>query len=169
MASFRISKIVRLFAAAALCQTAVTSPAESLEAREQKSSTNLTLVTSEGLRALVDESALFKRGEKLQELAYSTPDRNRLTGSEGMNLTIDYIYETLTGLGDYYDVELEPFSLPISSGNATLAVDDVIDPSASLLSYSPAGVVVEEIVPVANLGCVTVCFHTKPKRFLINC
>lgn len=109
-------------------------------------------VTSKALRATVKESALFKRGQKLQDIAYATPERNRLTGTLGHNNSVKYIHETLKSLGDYYDITLEPLNVPFSSGNATLITGST-NQNASLMSYSPAGTATAEIAVVPNVGC----------------
>ena len=94
-------------------------------------------------------------GQILQDFAYATPERNRLAGGPAHNATVNYLYDTLAALGDYYDVQFEPFVFLYSAGNASFAANGV-DQSASLMTYSPGGDVTEELVPVANFGCEAV-------------
>ena len=73
-------------------------------------------------------------------------------GGPGHNATVNYLYDQIAGLGDYYTVEFQPFVELYSSGSASVVVDGA-DQEASLLTYSPSGQFSETLVAVANLGC----------------
>jgi hypothetical protein len=68
----------------------------------------------------------MNHAENIQNIAYGSPERNRVVGSIGHNLTIKYIVEQLQGL-DYYDIELQPFSTTINEpqSNDTAAEKEV--------------------------------------------
>lgn len=114
----------------------------------------LPLVQSNQLRRVLTRTALLGHANKLQEIAYETPERNRVAGSVGHNKTVEYIYDTLAATG-YYDVELQEFTYVFSEGNVTLSAAGT--PYVSeYFQYSPAGSIVAPLIPVANLGCVAV-------------
>ncbi|KAF9254562.1 putative leucine aminopeptidase 2 [Marasmius fiardii PR-910] len=113
------------------------------------------LVDSEKLRSQITPEALLQHAQVLQNFAFATPERNRLVGGVAHNQSVQYFYDTLTGLGDYYNVTLQPFSvLAYTAGNFSLNVDGAPAPAnVGLFEYSPNGNVTESLVPVANLGC----------------
>lgn len=92
-------------------------------------------------------------------------------GGQAHNDTVTYIYETLTALGDYYDVTLQPWSSVVQvSGEASLAIDGTNITEATLMEYSASGDVSAPLVPVSNFGCDQVCidfasnFHPKRRK-----
>jgi hypothetical protein len=98
----------------------------------------------------------LKGAEKLQEFAYSTPEKNRLMGSKGHNDTVKYLKKTLESLDGYYKVELQPFSSPVQiNGTFALTVDGTTTESGAM-EYSPSGNVSAPLVVVSNLGCEAV-------------
>lgn len=99
----------------------------------------------------------------MEDFAYSTPERNRVFGSPGHNLTINWIHDSIKALGDYYDVDFQPFVELYAAGNASLKANGV-DQAASLFQYAPSGAFSEEIVPVAKLGCNAVRLGTVTTR-----
>lgn len=113
-----------------------------------------TLVDSQTLQAAITQEALLSRAQTLQDLAYASPERNRVFGSEGHNATTDYLYNTIAALGDYYTVEFQHFVETFFGGNVTLTTaDGQAVPDASLLTYSPSGHVIRPLVAVSKLGC----------------
>lgn len=106
------------------------------------------------MQASISEEALLSKAADLQEIAYATPDRNRVFGSEGYNGTVDWLVSLLSAppYSDYYDVSTQSFQAEYSAGNATLFVEDE-DQGASLMTYSPSGSVSAPLVQVSNLGC----------------
>ncbi|KAG7091941.1 hypothetical protein E1B28_008333 [Marasmius oreades] len=111
------------------------------------------LVDSKKLRSQIKLEALLEHAKVLQGFAFATPERNRLIGSVAHNQTVQYIHDTLTHLGDHYDVTLQPFSvIAHTGGNYSLTIDGA-PTNASLFEYSPNGSITELLVPVANLGC----------------
>lgn len=107
------------------------------------------------MRKIIDSSDLWEKAKILEGFAYSTPERNRVFGSPGHNSTLNWIYNSIKALGDYYDVEFQPFVELYTNGNASVKADGV-DLTASILQYSPSGKLSEKLVPVANLGCNSV-------------
>ncbi|KAL0258706.1 hypothetical protein SLS55_006208 [Diplodia seriata] len=111
-------------------------------------------VDSEELQAAISGDALLGHEEQLQSFAYAYPERNRIMGGQAHNDTVTYIYETLTALGDYYDVTLQPWSSVVQvSGEASLAIDGANITDASLMEYSSSGNVSAPLVAVSNFGC----------------
>lgn len=81
-------------------------------------------------------------------------------GGAAHNDTVNYIYNTLTALGDYYDVQKQEWSSLIQTeGNATFSANDV-PLQADVLSYSPSGDVTAPLVLVNNLGCDAVSLNS---------
>ncbi|KKY26412.1 putative peptidase m28 [Diplodia seriata] len=111
-----------------------------------------TPVTSDALQNDIDSAALLDHAENLQAIAYQTTGRNRVFGSPGHNFTTLYLYELISQLDEYYDVEYQPFIETFSGGDATLTVNGE-DQQAELMTYAPNGQVEAPIVAVSNLGC----------------
>jgi carboxypeptidase Q len=104
-------------------------------------------------------SELLKKGQILQNFAYATPGRNRVIGSPGHNATINYLVEQLTAL-DYYDVSVQPFTVPTATANLTINGRPY---EVSPMSFTPGGSSSASVVVVANLGCDAVS-----TKFTIN-
>ncbi|KAL9614334.1 MAG: hypothetical protein Q9167_001137 [Letrouitia subvulpina] len=113
---------------------------------------DLPLVKPNLLRKAVLRSNLRAKSKVLEGFAYSTPERNRVFGGPGHNATVNYLYDQITALGDYYDVAFQPFVELYTAGNATLVANGE-DQAAEIFTYSPSGKFTEPLVPVANLGC----------------
>ncbi|POS77063.1 leupeptin-inactivating enzyme 1 [Diaporthe helianthi] len=109
-------------------------------------------VTSDALQNDITSQALLDRAGDLQAIAYMTTGRNRVFGSPGHNFTSLYLYELVSQLEDYYDVEYQPFIETYSGGDASLVVNGE-DQGASLMTYAPSGQVEAAFVAVSNLGC----------------
>ncbi|KAK8205723.1 hypothetical protein IWZ01DRAFT_52635 [Phyllosticta capitalensis] len=141
---------IAIVAACAHGSPAVVDRHSSLRLRQA----NSTLVDSASLQAAISEEALLSKAADLQEIAYATPDRNRVFGSKGYNGTVDWLVSLLSAppYSDYYDVSTQPFQAEYSAGNATLFVENE-DQGASLMTYSPSGSVSAPLVQVSNLGC----------------
>lgn len=114
---------------------------------------SLPLVDAAALEQAITEAALSTKAQELQDIAYSTPNRNRVMSSEGYNLTVDWITGYLDQMSDYYTYEIQPFIALYSEGNATLTVGGEKIPSAEIFEYSPGDVVEAEFVLVDNVGC----------------
>jgi hypothetical protein len=75
-------------------------------------------------------------------------------GSPGYNLTVNYLYDTIAKLGDYYDVQFQTFEAEYSDGTEYFYVD-CIDQNATLMTYTTSGSVNNTVfVLVLNLGCM---------------
>lgn len=73
-------------------------------------------------------------------------------GSPGHNFTALYLYQLVSQLEEYYDVEYQPFIETYSGGDASLVVNGESQ-NASLMTYAPNGQVEAPFVAVSNLGC----------------
>ncbi|RPA98448.1 Zn-dependent exopeptidase [Choiromyces venosus 120613-1] len=115
---------------------------------------DLPLVESNKLRRALHRKVLLEHAEKYQSFADSTPDRNRVAGSVGHNMTVDYLYETLAATG-YYNVNKQPFTYIFSKGNASFsALSKTYD--SNYFDYSPStggSTLIAPLAKVANLGC----------------
>ncbi|KAL8913926.1 MAG: hypothetical protein Q9171_001311 [Xanthocarpia ochracea] len=138
----KIRSLVSLFALSPLASAIPTS----IESRA------LPLVQSNLLRRVLLRSNLLAKSKTLEGFAYATPERNRVFGSPGHNATVNYLYDQIVALGDYYDVELQPFVELYTDGTATLKVNGV-DQEAGLFTYSPSGKFTQPLVSVSNFGC----------------
>ncbi len=98
----------------------------------------------------------MRHAQSLLDIAYATPARNRVFGSEGHQGTLDYIQDQLEALDGYYDVQVQPFVEPYSYGNARCAVNDVLQ-KVTAIAYSPSGNITGPVVVVKNSGCNAVC------------
>lgn len=62
------------------------------------------------MRASIDESELVSKAQTIEAFAYASPDKNRFIGTQGLDYTMQYIWETLEDL-DYYDLSRQWFEL----------------------------------------------------------
>ncbi|KAL8920996.1 MAG: hypothetical protein Q9172_004238 [Xanthocarpia lactea] len=138
----KIRSLLSLFALSPLASAIPTS----IESRA------LPLVQSNLLRRVLLRSNLLAKSKTLEGFAYATPERNRVFGSPGHNATVNYLYDQIAALGDYYDVELQPFVELYTDGTATLKVNGV-DQEAGLFTYSPSGKFTQPLVSVSSSGC----------------
>jgi carboxypeptidase Q len=110
-------------------------------------------VNRDDLRSSIKLKDLLADAQILEDFAYDTPERNRVFGSPGHNATVNWLYDELSSLDDYYDVTLQPFEALFSAGNASFVVNSV-EQNATLFSYTPSGSALNtSIVAVSNLGC----------------
>ncbi|KAL8845656.1 MAG: hypothetical protein Q9221_009182 [Calogaya cf. arnoldii] len=138
----KLESVVSLFALSSIV-SAVPTPLESRA---------LPLVQSNLLRRVLLRSNLLAKSRILEGFAYATPERNRVFGSPGHNATVNYLYDQIAAVGDYYDVKLQPFVELYTAGNASLKVAGV-DQEAALFTYSPSGKFTQPLISVANFGC----------------
>lgn len=103
---------------------------------------------------LIGTRDLMAGAKKLEDIAYATPERNRVFGTKGHNDTVDYLVRELEKTG-YYDVSKQKQVHLWSKSTATLKVNGE-DKEVSPMTYSPSGEAKTEIVLVNNLGCVAV-------------
>lgn len=96
-------------------------------------------------------SALLAKANKLQEIAYSSPGRNRLIGTAGHEGTVAWITSILDQYPDYYTYYLQPLSLSVGAG-ANLTIGGVVT-EAFAVDLAPSGSVSAPVVSVANLAC----------------
>ncbi|KAI9698610.1 MAG: hypothetical protein M1820_007409 [Bogoriella megaspora] len=105
------------------------------------------------LQDTITIDALIGGEQALEDFAYATPERNRLVGSTAHNDTINYLFEQLSSLGDYYNVTLQPWStLTQTSGSANFSANGA-DQNATVFEYSQSGAPTAPLVAVANFGC----------------
>lgn len=86
-------------------------------------------------------------------------------GSPGHNFTALYLYELVSQLEEYYDIEYQPFIETYSGGSASLVVNGESQ-DASLMTYAPNGQVEAAFVAVSNLGCNAVSSDTGPHTYI---
>ena len=115
------------------------------------SGSGLPPVTQAALEASISTEALMKMGQELEDIAYSTPDRNRVIGSLGHQRTLDWVAGYLDQMSHYYTYELQPFKALYYHGGGTLTVFG--NEVGIVFEYSPSGSVEAEFVEVDNLGC----------------
>ncbi|KAI1810379.1 aminopeptidase Y [Poronia punctata] len=97
---------------------------------------------------------LMKCAQTLEDIAYATPHRNRVHGSEGHKNTVKYFKETLEALGDYYTVELQEFTTEIQLASATKFSAGGVEFDTDSFEFSNNGTWVDApLANVANLGC----------------
>ena len=65
---------------------------------------------------------------------------------------MNYLYDQISALGGYYDVEFQPFVELYTAGSASIKANGE-DQGAALFTYSPSGKFSKPLVNVANLGC----------------
>ncbi|CRK15460.1 hypothetical protein BN1723_010688 [Verticillium longisporum] len=119
-------------------------------------------IDSEALQKLIKGDNLFERAKQLYEIAklgeaeYNHP--TRVIGSEGHLGTLDYIYSTISQLGDYYTLSNQSF--PAVTGNvfeSRLVLGNKVPESASPMSLTPATKNKEpvhgDLVLVQHEGC----------------
>ncbi|CAG9940621.1 unnamed protein product [Clonostachys rosea f. rosea IK726] len=112
------------------------------------------LVKDKALQDAITVENLYKHAEKLQAIAYSTPGRNRVAGSTGHDLTVEYISEQLNALGGYYDVQLQPWEgLSQQYGEISFTVNGAVY-DAKVVEFSSNVTATDvPLVVVPNLGC----------------
>ncbi|CAH0039491.1 unnamed protein product [Clonostachys solani] len=112
------------------------------------------LVKDKALQDAITVENLFKHAEKLEALAYSTPGRNRVAGSTGHDLTVEYISEQLNALGGYYDVQLQPWEgYSQQYGEISFTVNGVVY-EAQVVEYSSNLTATDvPLAVVPNFGC----------------
>ncbi|TGJ85407.1 hypothetical protein E0Z10_g3334 [Xylaria hypoxylon] len=97
---------------------------------------------------------LLKCAQDLEDIAYATPARNRVHGSEGHHGTIQYFKDTLESLGDYYKVELQEFTTEVTLASAQeFSAGGVIYDTDSFEFGNNGTWTDVPLVNVANLGC----------------
>ncbi|KAF2260286.1 leupeptin-inactivating enzyme 1 precursor [Lojkania enalia] len=109
------------------------------------------LVESGKLRKLIKADALRKRAEKLEDIAYRSPGKNRVIGSQGHEDTVDYIVNEIKKFPDYYTVSLQGVELAIGGGANVTANNNTIE--AYSVTLGPSGHASGPLVSIPNLGC----------------
>ncbi|EMD60826.1 hypothetical protein GGP41_009784 [Bipolaris sorokiniana] len=135
---------LKSIAALAACAAAV-------EAAALHPRTNKTLVDSQSLRDTIDIDNLYAKAEILQEIAYNTPGKNRVIGSQGHEDTVEYIKGQLEAFPDYYDVYTQDVPLSIGTTATLRANNKTIE--AFAVTLAPGGNVTGPLVAIPNLGC----------------
>jgi hypothetical protein len=94
---------------------------------------------------------MVEKARELEAFAYSTPSRNRLIGTQGHNLTLKWIHDSIAKYPDYYTIKHQPFQMP-QAENATLLINgERIDVFG--IDLAPPGNVTGRLVNAENLGC----------------
>lgn len=102
---------------------------------------------------------MYAKAEILQEIAYNTPGKNRVIGSQGHEDTVEYIKGQLEAFPDYYDVYTQDVPLSIGTTATLRANNKTIE--AFAVTLAPGGNVTGPLVAIPNLGCEEVgsCFR----------
>lgn len=150
--------------AAALQFPLISTPAQ---APVQIAGETKPLINSTELQDLISGDRLQARAKKLFEIAklgeheYNHP--TRVIGSAGHLGTLNYIYESILQLGDYYDISNQSF--PAVSGNifeSRLVLGDQVPKSATPMGLTPATKdkepVYGDVVFVEHEGCKSTDF-----------
>ncbi|PLB34907.1 M28 family metallopeptidase [Aspergillus candidus] len=95
--------------------------------------------------------ALLAGSQKLQDMAYAYPERNRVFGGVAHNETVDWLYEELKATG-FYDVWKQPQVHQWTTADQTLTVSGE-DLEAQTMTYSPSVKVEAELAVIPNVGC----------------
>ncbi|GAP85132.1 putative aminopeptidase y [Rosellinia necatrix] len=112
------------------------------------------LVQDKALVNSIHLKDLMKCAQDLEDIAYATPARNRVHGSDGHKGTVKYFKDTLEALGDYYKVELQEFTTEVTLASATAFSVDGVDFTTSSFEFGNNGTWTDlPLVNVANLGC----------------
>ncbi|KAI1085000.1 Zn-dependent exopeptidase [Whalleya microplaca] len=117
--------------------------------------TTLPLVQDQALVDSIVIENLLGCAQDLEDIAYASPRRNRVHGTEGHLNSVKYFQEQLESLGDYYDIELQDFTTEVTlASQASLTINgETID--SGTFSFGNNGTWSDlPLVPVANLGCV---------------
>ncbi|KAI1169881.1 hypothetical protein F4777DRAFT_161185 [Nemania sp. FL0916] len=141
------SSVVALTAAGLLATTSNAGPLDSDYSRRP-------LVEDKPLVNSIHLKDLMKCAQKLEDIAYATPGRNRVHGSEGHANTVKYFKRTLESLGDYYKVELQEFATDVTlASEADLSIDGA-EVETDAFEFGNNGTWTDvPLVNVANLGC----------------
>ncbi|KAI1270288.1 hypothetical protein F5Y18DRAFT_9207 [Xylariaceae sp. FL1019] len=114
----------------------------------------LPLVQDKALVKSVILDDLLACSQKLQDIAYATPSRNRVHGSEGHLNSVKYFEEELKSLGDYFDVELQPFTTKVTLTETTSFSIGETAYETLPFEFGNNGTWTDiALVSVANLGC----------------
>ncbi|RAL10189.1 transferrin receptor [Aspergillus homomorphus CBS 101889] len=108
-------------------------------------------ISPDTLSSQISLDYLLEGTQKLQEFAYSYPQRNRVFGGAAHNDTLNYIYNELLQTGAY-DLHRQPQVHTWTTGNQSLTVNgDTID--ALSMVHSPSTNVTAELAITPRLGC----------------
>jgi hypothetical protein len=101
---------------------------------------------------------LLKKAHILEDIAYASPEKNRVIGSEGHQATVDYLHAQIAKFPKYYTVELQPVPLVIGVSANLTANNKTIEVYPTTLA--PGGNVTGPLVAIPNLGCDEVSFQS---------
>ncbi|KAJ3568125.1 hypothetical protein NPX13_g6529 [Xylaria arbuscula] len=114
----------------------------------------LPLVKDKPLVNSIHLKDLLKCAQDLEDIAYATPARNRVHGSEGHHGTVQYFKDTLESLGDYYKVELQEFTTEVTLASAQEFSAGGVTYDTDSFEFGNNGTWTDvPLVNVANLGC----------------
>ncbi|RFU33484.1 hypothetical protein B7463_g2911, partial [Scytalidium lignicola] len=135
-------------------------PSQSVISGDGKES-GFELVSSERLQGDILAGNLLKRAKHLYKIAelgieeFNHP--TRVIGSKGHLATLDYIYSTISSLGDYYELSNQTFNATMGNvRKSKLRLGHTIPASADAMSLTPPtpkGGVNGNLILVANDGC----------------
>lgn len=148
--------------------------ASALASAERSGGSLLHELYSLRLQSSIKESALKKKAKELEKAAYSTPDRNRVFGSQGFvkcihlcrallmqsfdsrhENTLQFIEGYFKLATEYWSFERQPFTALYAQGSGTFSAGGT-PYDLGVFTYSASTTaegVTAPIVAVANLGC----------------
>lgn len=94
---------------------------------------------------------MYAKAEQLQSIAYNTPGKNRVIGSQGHQDTVNWIKSHIEKHPDYYTIELQ--AVPLSLGESANLTVNGVPTEVYAVDLAPAGHVSGDLVNVPNLGC----------------
>jgi hypothetical protein len=103
------------------------------------------------LRGRLDIDNLYAKAEELQNIAYSSPKKNRVIGSVGHNNTVKWLQDYFAKYSDYYTLELQGVPLYVGDSANLTANGKTIE--AFAVTLAPSGHISGPLVAVPNLGC----------------
>ncbi|KAF3391442.1 putative leucine aminopeptidase 2 [Penicillium rolfsii] len=109
------------------------------------------LVSPDKLASKIRLEDLLKGTQRLEDIAYSYPERNRVFGSEAHNDTVDFLYHELKKTG-YYHVWKQPQVHTWTKAESSLKFNDQ-SIGVTAMTYSPSVDVTAELGVVSNVGC----------------
>lgn len=115
--------------------------------------TKLPLVDSEALQGDITKETILGHAKALEDIAFATPDRNRVMGSPGHQGTIDYLLAQFEPLLEHFDVTVQEFPVIFWRGTGALKVGDLDTGELSPFRYSPTATITGQLVHIEGGGC----------------
>ncbi|KAI0015165.1 Zn-dependent exopeptidase [Xylariomycetidae sp. FL0641] len=120
----------------------------------KSSASDLPLVDDEALVDSIVLEDLMECAQALEDIAYATPARNRVHGSEGHLNTVQYIIDELKSVGDYWSIQQQPVTTEVLLGQESSLTIDGESFETGRFEFSNNGTWTDvPLVKIANHGC----------------